>query len=87
MKPVTLYTLATCSYCVRAKILLNDKGISENDWTEIRLDGNPAGKTAMIERTGRKTVPQIYIGDTHVGGFDDLNALEQSGKLDALLAD
>lgn len=68
-----------------AKALLKQKGVS--DIEEIRVDTHPEQREAMMQRTGRRTVPQIYIGDTHVGGFDDLNALNQAGKLDTLLAD
>ncbi|WP_197457632.1 glutaredoxin 3 [Snodgrassella sp. CFCC 13594] len=85
MKPITMYTTGVCPYCQMAKALLKQKGIQ--DIQEIRVDTEPQQRVAMMERTGRRTVPQIYIGETHVGGFDDLNALNQAGKLDALLAD
>lgn len=85
MKSVTMYTTGVCPYCQRAKALLAQKGISEI--REIRVDTQPEERETMMKRTGRRTVPQIYIGDTHVGGFDDLNALNQTGKLDTLLAD
>lgn len=85
MKPVTMYTTGVCPYCKMAKALLAQKGIT--DIEEIRVDTQPEVREAMMKRTGRRTVPQIYIGDTHVGGFDDLNALNQTGKLDTLLAD
>ena len=84
MAPITLYTTLVCPYCNMAKALLKQKGVTEI--TEIRIDENPAEREAMMARTGQRTVPQIYIGDTHVGGFTDLRALDQAGKLDALLA-
>lgn len=85
MNTVKMYTTASCPYCVRSKMLLSQKGIT--DIEEIRVDIDPAEREKMMQLTGRRTVPQIFIGETHVGGFDDLNALNQSGKLDALLAD
>ena len=72
-----------CPYCVQAKRILKSKGVEAIE--EIRIDTNPAERSAMMERTGRRTVPQIFIGETHVGGCDDLHALERSGRLDALL--
>lgn len=83
MKAVTIYTKQTCPYCVMAKNLLGHKGVTS--FNEIRIDLDPAKRDEMIEKTGRMTVPQIYIGDTHVGGFDDLAALNKDGKLDQLL--
>jgi glutaredoxin 3 len=83
MKKITIYTKETCPYCVMAKNLLKQKGVSE--FHEIRIDLNPEERQKMIDLTGRMTVPQIYIGDTHVGGFDDLSALNKGGKLDELL--
>ena len=83
MQKVTIYTKETCPYCVMAKNLLKHKGVSE--FNEIRIDLDSAQREAMIAKTQRMTVPQIYIGDTHVGGFDDLSALSKAGKLDALL--
>ncbi|MES2297103.1 MAG: glutaredoxin 3 [Pseudomonadota bacterium] len=80
---VTLYHTAMCPYCVRAERLLEAKGVT--DIEKIRVDLVPEQRLVMMERTGRRTVPQIYIGSTHVGGFDDLYALEQAGKLDPLL--
>jgi glutaredoxin 3 len=80
---VTLYHTAMCPYCVRAERLLEAKGVT--DIEKIRVDLVPEQRMVMMERTGRRTVPQIYIGSTHVGGFDDLYALEQAGKLDPLL--
>ncbi|OWY37821.1 glutaredoxin 3 [Xenophilus sp. AP218F] len=85
MKPVTMYTTAVCPYCVRAKMLLNSKGVT--DIREVRIDLDPAERDKMMDLTGRRTVPQIFIGETHVGGCDDLVALNQAGKLDVLLAD
>ncbi|NDV14293.1 glutaredoxin 3 [Crenobacter caeni] len=85
MKPVTMYTTAVCPFCVRAKQLLKAKGVEAIN--EIRVDLDPAARDAMMSLTGRRTVPQIFIGDTHVGGCDDLEALMAAGKLDVLLAD
>ncbi len=84
MQVVTMYTTAVCPYCIRAKQILKSKGVESIQ--EIRIDTDPAARSAMMERTGRRTVPQIYVGDTHVGGFDDLYALDQAGRLDPLLA-
>lgn len=81
--PVTLYSTAVCPYCVRAERLLEAKGVTAIN--KIRVDLDPEQRIAMMERTGRRTVPQIYIGETHVGGFDDLYALDQAGGLDPLL--
>ena len=83
MQKVTMYTTGYCPYCTRAEMLLKQKGITEIN--KIRIDENPADRDAMMARTQRRTVPQIYIGETHVGGFDDLSALDRAGKLDALL--
>ena len=80
---VTMYSTGVCPYCVMAERLLKAKGVEEIE--KIRIDLDPEQRATMMERTGRRTVPQIYIGSTHVGGFDDLNALERGGKLDALL--
>ena len=80
---VTMYTTAVCPYCIRAERLLESKGIKNVN--KIRVDLDPAQRQVMMEKTGRRTVPQIYVGDTHVGGFDDLYALEQQGRLDPLL--
>ncbi|MBC7860846.1 MAG: glutaredoxin 3 [Burkholderiaceae bacterium] len=80
---VILYHTASCPYCVRAERLLEAKGVTEIE--KIRVDLDPGQRVAMMERTGRRTVPQIYVGDTHVGGFDDLYALDQAGGLDSLL--
>ena len=84
MSPVKMYTTATCPYCIRAKALLAQRGVKGID--EIRVDLNPAERETMVQITGRRTVPQIFIGDTHVGGCDDLVALDQRGALLPLLA-
>jgi glutaredoxin 3 len=81
--PVTVYSTQFCPYCVRAKQLLDAKGA---EYEEIRVDQNPELRQVMMQKSGRRTVPQIWIGDTHVGGFDDLWRLDQTGKLDPLLA-
>ena len=84
MKPVEIYTSPLCGFCHAAKRLLNEKGV---DFTEVDVLKHPERKAEMIQRAnGGRTVPQIFVGDTHVGGCDDLYALEQSGKLDPLLA-
>ncbi len=84
MNKVTIYTKETCPYCVMAKKLLTEKGVKE--YEEIRVDLHPEEKDKMIARSGgRMTVPQIFIGETHVGGFDDLTALNRAGNLDLLL--
>ena len=82
--PITMYSTAVCPYCIQAERLLASKGIK--DITKIRIDADPSRREEMMKRTGRRTVPQIYIGDHHVGGYDDLAALERSGKLAKLLA-
>lgn len=84
MKPVKVYTTQVCPFCVRAKTLLKQRGVEEIE--EIRIDLDPAAREVMMAQTGRRTVPQIYIGDTHVGGCDDLVALDQRGGLLPLLA-
>lgn len=76
---VTMYTTQVCPYCIRAKHLLKLRGVEAID--EVRIDLDPAQRASMMERTGRRTVPQIYIGDTHVGGCDELYALDRSGNL------
>ena len=83
MKPVKIYLTATCPYCIRAKQVLQQHGVTQLD--EIRVDLDPALKSHMMDITGRRTVPQIFIGDTHVGGCDDLLALEARGGLTAML--
>ncbi|HEX4884040.1 MAG TPA: glutaredoxin 3 [Casimicrobiaceae bacterium] len=80
---VTMYSTAVCPYCLQAERLLKARGVTEI--TKIRVDQDPVRRDEMIARTGRRTVPQIYIGDTHVGGYDDLAALERAGKLVPLL--
>ncbi len=84
MQSVQMYTTQSCPYCSRAKMLLKQRGVEQLD--EVRIDENPAERAVMIERTGRRTVPQIFIGQTHVGGCDDLVALDQRGELVPLLA-
>lgn len=84
MAKVLMYTTGVCPYCVRAEQLLRAKGVT--DIEKVRVDLEPARRDEMMERTGRRTVPQIYIGDTHVGGCDDLYALDHEGKLAPLLA-
>ena len=83
MAAVKMYTTLVCPFCVRAKMLLKSRGVEQID--EIRVDLNPAERQDMMARTGRRTVPQIFIGDTHVGGCDDLIALDQKGGLLPLL--
>ena len=83
MQAVKMYTTAVCPYCIRAKQILKSKGVEQID--EIRVDQLPEARMAMIEMTGRRTVPQIFIGDTHVGGCDDLVALDGRGGLMPLL--
>jgi glutaredoxin 3 len=84
MSAVKMYTTQVCPYCIRAKALLKQRGVTEIE--EIRIDVNVAEREAMMALTGRRTVPQIFIGSTHVGGFDELAALDQSGGLMPLLA-
>jgi glutaredoxin 3 len=81
--PVVMYTTAVCPYCIRAKQLLKARGVVEIE--EIRIDLDPAQQATMIEKTNRRTVPQIFIGNTHVGGCDDLHALDADGGLMPLL--
>jgi glutaredoxin 3 len=83
MNPVRMYTTQVCPFCVRAKMLLQQRGVAQIE--EIRVDLDPDERDRMIEITGRRTVPQIFIGDTHVGGCDDLFALDQRGGLMPLL--
>jgi glutaredoxin 3 len=82
MSAITIYTTPTCPYCLAAKALLTNKGLS---YKEINVQNDRPTAIALMERTGRRTVPQIFVGETHVGGFDDLNALETAGRLDPLL--
>ena len=84
MPHVKMYCTAVCPYCVMAEKLLNKKGVSEIE--KVRVDLDPAQRETMMQITGRRTVPQIFIGDRHVGGFDDLSALDAAGGLDPLLA-
>lgn len=81
--PIRMYATATCPYCIRAEQLLLDKGVVGLD--KIRVDLDPSRREEMMKLSGRRTVPQIFIGDYHVGGCDDLFALERAGKLDPLL--
>jgi glutaredoxin 3 len=84
MAKIRMYATGVCPYCVRAEMLLKSKGIS--DIEKIRVDLDPRQRDEMVRKTGRRTVPQIYIGDIHVGGYDDLAGLDHAGKLDALLS-
>jgi glutaredoxin 3 len=84
MPEILIYTSTFCPYCVMAKRLLDKKGVR---YTELNVDRQSGLREEMMRKTQRRTVPQIYIGDYHVGGFDDLYALEQQKKLDALLSD
>ena len=84
MAKVLMYSTSVCPYCIQAERLLTAKGVTTIE--KIRVDLQPEQRVAMMEKTGRRTVPQIYIGDTHVGGFDDLSALDRAGGLDTLLA-
>ncbi len=83
MQAVKMYTTAVCPYCIRAKQLLKSKGVENIE--EIRIDTDPAAREQMMQTTGRRTVPQIYIGATHVGGYDDLAALDGKGGLMPML--
>jgi glutaredoxin 3 len=83
MQAVKMYTTAVCPYCVRAKQILKSKGVEQIE--EIRIDTDPQQRKIMMDATGRRTVPQIYIGQTHVGGCDDLVALDAQGGLISLL--
>ena len=84
MAKVVMYSTGVCPYCIQAERLLTARGVTAID--KIRVDLQPEQRIVMMEKTGRRTVPQIYIGDTHVGGFDDLSALDRAGGLDSLLA-
>jgi glutaredoxin 3 len=79
-----MYTTGVCPFCQMAERLLRAKGVEEIE--KVRVDLDPARRDEMMQRTGRRTVPQIYIGDRHVGGYDDLAELDQAGGLDPLLA-
>ena len=82
--PITLYTSAVCGYCMAAKNFLKSKGL---DWEEIRVDLDPQARERMVTLARRTSVPQIFVGDVHVGGYDDMVALNRAGKFDALLGD
>lgn len=84
MARVVMYSTAVCPYCVRAERLLVSKGVAEIE--KVRVDLDPVRRQEMIDKTGRRTVPQIWIGDKHVGGCDELYALDRAGQLDPLLA-
>jgi glutaredoxin 3 len=84
MAKVLMYSTATCPYCIRAEQLLKHKGVQEIE--KIRVDIQPELRVAMMEKTGRRTVPQIYINDVYVGGYDELASLDHAGELDQLLA-
>ena len=83
MNAVKMYTTAVCPYCIRAKQVLKARGVETIE--EIRIDTDPDERMKMVALTGRRTVPQIFIGDRHVGGFDELYALDKAGELDQLL--
>jgi len=83
MARITMYSTGVCPFCQMAERLLRSKGVAVID--KIRVDLEPERRVEMMEKTGRRTVPQIYIGETHIGGYDDLAALERGGKLDELL--
>jgi glutaredoxin 3 len=85
MVNITMYTTATCPYCINAERLLLSKGVENID--KVRIDLDPQRRYEMMEKSGRRTVPQIWIGERHVGGFDDLRALDMRGELDPLLAE
>jgi len=78
-----MYANTSCPFCARARELFRDRGVT---WTEVSVDVDPDKRAEMMARSGRRTVPQIFIGDEHVGGFDDLDALDQEGALDRMLA-
>lgn len=84
MAKVLMYSTAVCPFCVRAEKLLNAKGVSEIE--KVRVDLDPVRRQEMMEKSGRRTVPQIWIGDTHIGGCDELYALEREGRLDTMLS-
>lgn len=80
---ITIYTTAICPYCVSAKNFLKSKGLG---WTEVRIDTDPTERERMMARARRTSVPQIFVGDVHVGGFDDMMALHRAGKFEPLLS-
>jgi glutaredoxin 3 len=84
MAKILMYSTGVCPYCMMAERLLRSKGVTEIE--KIRIDLEPARRDEMMQRTGRRTVPQIYVGERHVGGFDDLSALDRAGGLEPLLA-
>ena len=84
MPKITIYLTGACPFCHMAERLLQSRGVAQID--KIRIDLEPAQREAMMKKTGRRTVPQIYIGERHVGGFDDLSALDKAGELEPLLA-
>jgi len=84
MAPITMYSTELCPFCVRAERLLRAKGVAEI--AKVRVDLEPALRIEMVRKTGRRTVPQIYIGQVHVGGYDDLVALDRAGQLEPLLS-
>lgn len=84
MAKVMMYSTGVCPYCLMAERLLKSKGVVEIE--KVRIDLEPARRDEMMQRTGRRTVPQIYVGERHVGGYDDLSALDRAGGLDPLLA-
>lgn len=84
MAPVVMYSTGVCPYCQRAEMLLKARGVTAIE--KIRVDLDPSRRIEMVEKTGRRTVPQIFIGSAHVGGFDDLSALDRDGRLTSLLA-
>jgi len=86
MARVQIYVTAYCGYCRAALRLLQEKGVAEADIDTVRVDEEPARRAEMRARSGRHTVPQIWIGERHIGGYDELSALDQAGALDELLA-
>ena len=84
MAKIVMYSTGVCPFCLMAERLLRSKGVAEIE--KIRIDLEPERRAEMMQRTGRRTVPQIYVGDRHVGGYDDLAALDRAGGLDPLLA-
>ena len=85
MPRILMYSTRVCPYCVRAEQLLAKKGINADQIEKIRVDDHPEQRAEMMRITGRRTVPQIFIGDRHIGGFDDMAALDAAGELDPLL--
>ncbi len=84
MAKITMYSTGVCPYCLMAERLLKAKGVTDID--KIRVDLDPGKRDEMMEKTGRRTVPQVYIGEQHIGGYDELSALDRAGGLDPLLA-